>query len=62
MGAWLGKASLSMLHVLDALSLEFINSVGFDTGLGMFACVILPPINYKARTKPFDVYGMLASI
>lgn len=62
MGAWLGKASLAILYVLDALSLEFTNSVGFDTGLGMFACVILPLINYKARTKPFDVYGMLVSI
>lgn len=30
--------------------------MGFDTGLWKFACVILPPTNYKARTKPFCLW------
>lgn len=60
---WLGKASLAIFNVLDALSLGlYKSSKGFDTGLGSFACVILSPTNYKARTKPFFVYGIYISI
>lgn len=56
---WLGKTSLAIrkMYLMSSPS-NFINLGGFDTGLGSFACVILPLTNYKARTKPFAFMGL----
>lgn len=57
MGAWLGKASLATISVLDTLSFLSIKIFrDFFTGAGILACVSLPITNNKARTKPLCLW------